>query len=724
MTKKYKDYIYDLECYPNFFSFSAVYKNGKSKVQFEISDRKNQVNELLDFLRNCVTHECRLVGFNNVAFDYPLLHFIIMKSKEAKELDKPLKITPKQIYSHMSKMFENKDDRFGSKIKESEVRIPQVDLYLIHHFDNKARSTSLKMLEFNMRSQNIQELPVPVGTVLNNEQMDIVLAYNMHDVLETLKFYNYSQEAMSLRSELTELFGFDCTNFNDTKIGKQLFINSLEEAKPGSCYIQTERGRKMNQTLRDKIVIKDCIFPYIKFDRPEFKAVHEWFTKQVITETKGVFSDIEEHRLGDVAKYANMVVKRKKFKSKPTSAELAEFKKEYPMGWVDEEELKATEYLMDELGNHVMEETTDSKGKVKLVKKRVPKKSYWGCWKVAETLNVVINGFRYDYGVGGIHGAKQGTHRSTENRKLLTYDVASYYPNMAISNRIYPKHLGETFCDVYAKLYQMRKEQPKGSPANAALKLALNGTYGDSNNEYSPLYDPAYTMSITIGGQLSLCMLIEKLINECNAEIIMANTDGFEFFVNTELVQKAEELVKWWEVTTGLQMEGDTYSVMFVRDVNNYISVTESGKVKLKGAYEYADYDKLGWHKNHSAMVIAKAAKAHLVDGIDYEEFIRLHEDKFDFMLRTKVPRSSRLVLVNEDNEDIEQQNICRYYPSKSGGKLVKIMPPLEEGGEERRIGIDTEWTVKTCNNMSSFEGDINYEYYISEARSLVDAVS
>ena len=29
----------------------------------------------------------------------------------------------------------------------------------------------------------------------------------------------------------------------------------------------------------------------------------------------------------------------------------------------------------------------------------------WGCWNVAETLNVVVNGFRYDFGVGGIHGS-------------------------------------------------------------------------------------------------------------------------------------------------------------------------------------------------------------------------------------------------------------------------------------------------------------------------------
>jgi hypothetical protein len=548
----------------------------------------------------------------------------------------------------------------------------------------------------------------------------------MHDVTETLKFYNYSKEAMKLRDELTEQFGFDCTNFNDTKIGKQLFINSIEQEKPGSCYTQTERGRKINQTKRSYIQIKDCIFPYVKFERPEFKAVLEWFKKQTITETKGAFSDVDEQDLGDLAKYAETVIKRKKFKQKPTTEEVQEFIQEHRLGWVDTEELKATEYLFDENGNHVMEQPLDEQGnpKGKPKKKRVNKLSYWGCWRVAETLNVLVEGLRYDYGLGGIHAAKTGVHKGTTDRPLRTIDVASYYPNMAIANNIAPEHLGKAFCVTYAKLYQMRKEQPKGTAANAALKLALNGVYGDSGNEYSPLYDPQYTMSITVGGQMLLSMLIEQLILKCNAEIVMANTDGFEYFVDADNIAIADQCVKDWEVLTSLQMESDTYSTMFINNVNNYISVTDKGKVKLKGMYEYADFDKLGWHKNSSSMVIAKAAKAHLVDGIDYEEFIRLHRDKYDFLLRTKVPRSSSLVLVVDD-EDVPQQNICRYYPSKSGGKLVKVMPPLEDSDEYRRIGIDTDYNIKTCNNIKDFDWkDLDYSYYIEETEKIISAIN
>lgn len=722
-----EDLIYDCETYPNCFSLASVDSDGSNIEVFEISTRKNDSARLLEFLRNCIRDKRRMVGFNSRSFDYTILHYIIEKAKECRLLKKECTFTAKELYKVSQDYFDKqkKSEKSFDPIRDSEVVITQVDLFKIWHYDNKARSTSLKMLEFNMRSDEIEDLPFPPGTILKDEEIDVLIKYNKKDILETLKFYNYSQEALQLRKDLSKQFGFDCTNFNDTKIGKQLFIDRLEAENPGCCYKKTKFGRQIQQTKRDKIVVKDCLFDYINFDknRPEFKAVHEWFKSQVITETKGVFTDIEEHLLGDVAKYAEMSVKKVKFKSKPTEQEIAEFMQLHPLGWVEETELKSTETLKDSEGNPVKEKYIDEKGKEKQRVVKVPKKSYHGCYNIAETLNVVINGFRYDYGTGGIHGAKQGTHRSTPKRKIKTLDVKSYYPNMAIANNVYPLHLGKTFCKVYKDLYDERTRHDKVSAANKALKLALNGVYGDSNNEFSPLYDPAYTMSITIGGQLSLCMLMGALVDHCDAEIIMCNTDGFEYIVDVDKQEKADKIVKRWEEVTGLEMEGDTYDVMFTRDVNNYTSITESGKVKTKGAYEVLPYTELGWHKNHSAMVVAMAVNHELLGKGKAEDFILNHRDPFDFMLRTKVPRNSRLVLVDEFGVDEQLQNICRYYPSTVGGKLVKIMPPLPGEEEERRLGIDTEWNVVPCNNMKEFHWDINYDYYLTEANKLLEAV-
>ena len=148
-----------------------------------------------------------------------------------------------------------------------------------------------------------------------------------------------------------------------------------------------------------------------------------------------------------------------------------------------------------------------------------------------------------------------------------------------------------------------------------------------------------------------------------------------------------------------------------------------TGKVKTKGAYEVLPFDKLGWHKNHSSMVIPLAVLSHILKLKDYNDFIIDHKNPYDFLLRTKVPRSSRLVLCYDSGEEELQQNICRYYPSEDGGKLVKIMPPLVEGADERRLGIDTTYKVKTCNDIKDFDWNLNYNYYLAETQKLIDMV-
>ena len=246
--------------------------------------------------------------------------------------------------------------------------------------------------------------------------------------------------------------------------------------------------------------------------------------------------------------------------------------------------------------------------------------------------------------------------------------------------------------------------------------------------------------------------------------MIQANTDGVTVKIPRDKQDDYYNVCKQWEKDVGLELEYANYDKMMIRDVNNYIAVYESGGVKRKGAYEY---DNLGWHQNQSSLVIPMAVEHELLGLGTIENFIESHANKFDFMLRTKVPRSSRLVMVVDD-EDVLQQNICRYYPSKDGGKLVKIMPPLEKkttrywksedgtkavsntetevkklvknGYEElsinfekavsdpdflklmeRRLSIDSDWNVKTCNNILDYDGDIDYDYYISNARKLVD---
>ena len=684
------DWVYDIETYPNCLTLTAVCADNSRTHVYECSSRKNDVSMLFDFLDTLHKKKDRMVGFNNKGFDYPVLHSLLDVRKKAVSVSG--RAVAKKAYKVAQDLIAAQaGEHSGVRIKEY---VKQVDLYKIHHFDNKARATSLKMIEFNMKSDTIEDLPFPVGMELSDEQIDVLLIYNMHDVLKTLDFFNISLSAIRFRDELSRKYKRDFTNHNDTKIGKDYFIMQLEKTMPDSCYKKDANGsRVINQTKRPTIAIKDCLFNYYDFQRPEFQAIHDWFKKQIISETKGVFSDITEDKLGRVAMFADMSVMRKKFKADPDGEELAVFKAAYPDGWVSKVELKAK-------------------------KKGLPVYSYWYCWHEAETLNVMVDGFRFDFGTGGIHGSLSSCVVSeSDTHLMIDADVSSMYPNIAIANRAFPEHLTDAFCDIYKDVYEQRKSYPKTSAENAMLKLALNGVYGDSNNQYSPFYDPQYTMTITINGQLSLCLLAEKLIAIDGLSIVQVNTDGVTVLCPRDSMDRYNAICEAWQQQVGLQLEYANYSKMIIRDVNNYLAFYTDGKVKRKGAYQY---EGLGWHQNQGGLVIPMAAEAKMMRGIDVKEFVQSHANKYDFMLRTKVPRSSKLMLVMEDGAEIQQQNICRYYACKTGGKLVKIMPALIEGGEDRRLSIDSNWNVKTCNHIKDFADDVDYDYYIAEAEKLV----
>jgi hypothetical protein len=229
-------------------------------------------------------------------------------------------------------------------------------------------------------------------------------------------------------------------------------------------------------------------------------------------------------------------------------------------------------------------------------------------------------------------------------------------------------------------------------------------------------------MSITINGQLSLLMLADRLLQIEGLKLVQLNTDGLTVAMLRSTEDQYKEICTQWQSDVKLELEFVDYSKMIIRDVNNYIAVYTNGKTKRKGAYQY---EGLEWHKNQSALVIPMAAEASMITDVDVREFIKQHFEAgniFDFMLRTKVPRSSKLVLEFEDGRVLEQQRICRYYPCVSGGKLVKLMPALpdSEDKSDRRLGIDTAWNVKTCNNMQDFTGDIDFEYYVQEAEKLI----
>lgn len=617
-------YVYDIETYPNVFTVTIIRPSDNALWRLEISGRVNQGVEFFQLLTLIKDSGGRMVGYNNIGFDYPIIHELIKRGGH---------ITAAELYTKCDAII-NSNDRFGHTVWESDWYVPQIDLFKIHHFDNVARSTSLKVLEFNMRSQSIQDLPFEPGTHLTDEQIDELIPYNDHDVFETVKFLRETMPMLEFRDKLSAKYDRNFTNHNDTKIGKDYFIMELERLGI-PCYHHPNGRKEPRQTLRPTIVLNDVILPWIQFSRPEFQRVLDWLKAQTITETKGVFNG----------------------------------------------------------------------------------------------LSCTIDGFEYDFGTGGIHGSVDSQIVAADNTyAIIELDAKSYYPNLAIANRFHPEHLSNQFCDIYLDVYEQRKQYAKGTPENAMLKLALNGVFGDSNSMYSPFFDPNYTMAITINGQLLLCLLAEYLITLPGLSMVQANTDGLTVRCPHDQIEGLMFIAQSWEELTGLELERADYSCMMIRDVNSYIAEYVNGNLKRKGAYCYGE--DLGWHQNHSAQVVAIAAEAALLHGTPVADTIHSHPDVMDFMKRTKVPRSSRLMLESAYTSE-QLQNVTRYYVSNVGGySLIKIMPPTpaqvkkNPDAPERRIGIDVGWTVRECNEIHTNDigyFDINYDYYIKEAEKLVN---
>ncbi len=662
---------YDIETLPNCFTLTAMPLHGEGESVWEISDFRDDRHELITWFNWLFQTQTPMIGFNSEGFDYPVCHFIYKNPQ----------CTVAQIYEKAMQII-NGDDRFAHTIWPRDRFAPQIDLFKVHHFDNHAKTTSLKALQINMRSPTVVDSPIPFGVPIAAADIDAhLIPYNKHDVQETKRFAHYSLPAINFRLGIVPQFGLECLSWNDTKIGEKMLEQRLGE---NVCYDRSSGRKQRRQTPRYRIALSDIIFPYIQFSNPEFQRVLDFMRAQILTpddlddpdapiKTKGVFTD----------------------------------------------------------------------------------------------LHADVGGLVFHFGTGGVHASVAAQRfNATEEWPIRDIDVEGLYPNIAIKNRLAPEHLGEAFIAEYAKIPVERKEHAKGTYMNAALKLAANGAWGKSNSKWSVFFDPKYAMTIPINGQLMICMLAEWLLTVPTITLIQANTDGITYRIHRDHEPQAAAICRQWEEYTHLKLEDADYAAMWIRDVNNYVAQDTKGKLKQKGAYWYPDphnyADSISnasppcWYKDLGNVVSVRAAVAAMVHGIDPETYIRAHSDPFDFMMRAKVDRASTLYL-----GDTPMQRTTRYYVARQGAAMVKVSPPVAGGVvghykrangvslaeynrvmaetgnqwseavctknksryEERRIAFQAGWLVAECNDASRFQfSNVNYDYYIAEARKLIIA--
>ena len=131
-----RNYVYDLETYQNLFC--GVFNTGGEETVFEISARKNQYDEMMDFYSP--QNIKYAIGFNNVKFDAQVMHYLTVNREKFK--DKPGSELTKIIYEFVQKLIEKTNNNEFPPYAEWHFKVQQIDLFLINHYNNKNKMTS------------------------------------------------------------------------------------------------------------------------------------------------------------------------------------------------------------------------------------------------------------------------------------------------------------------------------------------------------------------------------------------------------------------------------------------------------------------------------------------------------------------------------------------------------------------------------------------------------
>jgi len=620
-----RHWVMDYETLSN--CFIAVFEDVKSEDReiFVIHESRNDLDVFLNFLDTNIVQDEWHVSFNGLGFDSQITEHILRNAEHLMEMDGDVIAT--FLYDKAQDVICRSNETQFLEFSPRDLQIRQVDVFKLNHWDNPAKRSSLKWIQYTMDWHNIIDMPIHHSSHITAQQIPSIITYCINDVKSTKQIMSLSKEQISLRRNLTEEYNIDLFSASEPRISKELFLHFLSKETGIKKY-----DLKQMRTHRPKISVKDIILPYIEFKTATFQNLLRKFQEVDIYpgETKGGF------------KYS-----------------------------------------------------------------------------------IQYKGVKTDYGLGGIHGARASkVYKSTDDMVIMTSDVTSFYPNLAIRNKWAPAHLPQAeFCELYEWFFEERKKIPKKDPKNYVYKIILNSTYGLSNDANSFLYDPEFTMRITINGQLSLSMLYEMICEEIpGAMPLMQNTDGLETLIPRDQVEKYMEICARWEERTLLQLEHDTYSKIILGDVNNYIAVTEDGKSKCKGRFEYKN---LALHKNKSFLIIPKAIHAYFVDGIEPEQFLTENQNIFDYCGGVKIKGDWKFyehAITDGAFEKKDLQHTIRYFISNQGSKIIKTN--LLDG---REIQVESGKWMQTVfidyveKPFSDY--NINMSFYLEKIKKEIESL-
>ena len=283
--------VYDIEVFQNIFH-CAIKDTETGKITlFEISNRKNQLQELVEFFKefenvegswnNSYTTDYQFntnkifAGYNNIHYDNPIINYIIdyynvMKDKTYIEICK-------SIFNLSKTILNSKEGEEGIWKKwKYQQWFESFDL-LTMLYSTQLR-VGLKEMQVTMQYPNVQEFVYDWDIPLVESKFDEMIQYNINDVESTSELLDRCKKDIELRIAIEDEYGVRVLSKDGVNIGMKIITQKYLE-KTG----QTWWDIKDLRSPMDKIPLKDVILPFVKYDSPILQDMLDTLKKQTVS---------------------------------------------------------------------------------------------------------------------------------------------------------------------------------------------------------------------------------------------------------------------------------------------------------------------------------------------------------------------------------------------------------------------------------------------------------
>ena len=279
--------VYDIEIFPNCFSLTIKNTETKEFQFFELSDRKNNLVDLVPLFLDKRYIFC---GYNNIHYDNPIVNFII----EYKEtIKKSTRLDIEYNLFQLSQTIIKGDLEKWKKWKYAN-NFETLDL-LTMLFSQKLR-VGLKEMQVTMKYSNVQEYDGNFEAPIPEEDIPKMIQYNINDVNSTEELLYRCENDIKLRLNIEEEYGIKALNKDGVNLGMEILKTKYLEK-----IHKTWNDIKDLRSPCDKIALNEIILPFIKFDNPILKDLLNEMKQQVVSPDRKGYN---KHFLMDNLEYS------------------------------------------------------------------------------------------------------------------------------------------------------------------------------------------------------------------------------------------------------------------------------------------------------------------------------------------------------------------------------------------------------------------------------------